>query len=102
MSPAIETDSILALTTHVLTGERVSVVSSLVVGAIDLSERLRVVPIYEPELAHSIALVVSKRCPIPPAIASLLQEARKARSWRPDVTADGRHRSCSRGSPFPQ
>jgi DNA-binding transcriptional LysR family regulator len=77
-SPAIETDSILALATHVLTGKWVSVVSSLVVDAIDLSGRLRVVPIVEPHLAHMIGLVVSKRFPIQPAIASLMQDARKA------------------------
>jgi DNA-binding transcriptional LysR family regulator len=76
-SPAIETDSILALAAHVLTGKWVSVVSSLVVGAIDLSGRLRVVPIVEPRVAHTIGLVVSKRFPLQPAIASLLQEARK-------------------------
>ena len=76
-SPTIETNSILALTTHVLTGKWVSVVSSLIVSAIDLSGRLRVVPIDEPEVSHMIGLVVSKRFPIQPAIISLLQEARQ-------------------------
>jgi DNA-binding transcriptional LysR family regulator len=76
-SPAIETDSILALTTHAFTGKWVSVVSSLVVDAIDLSGRLRVVPIVEPRVAHMIGLVVSKRFPLQPAIVSLLEEARK-------------------------
>jgi DNA-binding transcriptional LysR family regulator len=75
--PAIETDSILALTTHVLTGKWVSVVSSLVVDAIDLSGQLRTVPIVEPIVANPIGLVVSKRFPIQPAIVSLLQDARK-------------------------
>jgi DNA-binding transcriptional LysR family regulator len=76
--PTIETDSILALTTHVHTGNWTSVVSSLVVNAIDLSGSLRVVPIAEPDVTHLIGLVVSKRFPIQPAIASLLQEARKS------------------------
>ena len=76
--PTIETDSILALATHVHTGNWTSVVSSLVVNAIDLSGSLRVVPIADPEVTHLIGLVVSKRFPIQPAIASLLQEARKS------------------------
>lgn len=76
-APTIETDSVLALTTHVHTGKWVSVVSSLVVKAIDLSGSLRVVPIVGPEVVHAIGLVVSKRYPIQPAIACLLDEARK-------------------------
>jgi DNA-binding transcriptional LysR family regulator len=75
--PTMEPDSILALTTHVLTGNWVSVVSSLVVDAIDLSGSLRVVPIVEPEVTHAVGLVVSRRFPIRPMIASLLEEARK-------------------------
>ena len=75
--PTIETDSVLALTTHVLTGKWVSVVSRLVVGAIDMSGSLRAVPIVEPEVSNLIGLVVSKRYPIQPTIAFLIEEARK-------------------------
>jgi DNA-binding transcriptional LysR family regulator len=75
-SPAIETDSILALTTHVLTGNWVSVVSSLIVKAIDQSGPLRVVPIGEPTITNMIGLVVSRRYPAQPAIVQLLEEAR--------------------------
>jgi DNA-binding transcriptional LysR family regulator len=76
-SPTIETDSILALTTHVLTGNWVSVVSSLIVNAIDLSGSLRVVPISEPTITNMIGLVVSRRYPIPPTVVRLLEETRK-------------------------
>jgi DNA-binding transcriptional LysR family regulator len=75
-TPSIETDSILALTTHVRTGNWVSVVSSLIVDAIDLSGSLRVVPIGEPAIANMIGLVVSRRFPVQPAILQLLEEAR--------------------------
>jgi DNA-binding transcriptional LysR family regulator len=75
-SPSIETDSILALTTHVCTGNWVSVVSSLIVNAIDLSGPLRAVPISEPAIANMIGLVVSRRHPAPPAVGQLLQDAR--------------------------
>jgi DNA-binding transcriptional LysR family regulator len=76
-SPTIETDSILAVTTHVLTGNWVSVVSSLIVNAIDLSGPLRVVPIGEPTVINMIGFVVSRRFPVQPAVAQLLEEARK-------------------------
>jgi DNA-binding transcriptional LysR family regulator len=75
--PAIETDSILALTTHVRTGRWVSVVSSLALSAIDLSGSLRAVPIVDPEIVSTIGLVVSKRFPLQPAMAALMTEARR-------------------------
>jgi DNA-binding transcriptional LysR family regulator len=74
-SPTIETDSILALTTHVLTGNWVSVVSSLVIKAIDLSGPLRVIPISEPTITNMIGLVVSRRYPMPPTVVRLLDAA---------------------------
>jgi len=81
--PAIETDSILALTTHVRTGRWVSVISSLVRDAIDLSGPLRAIPIIEPEVVSSIGLVVSKRFPLQPAMAVLLSEARRGFTYEP-------------------
>lgn len=74
--PAIETDSILAVTTHVGTGRWVSVVSSLTLSAIELSGSLRTIPIVDPEIVSSIGLVVSKRFPLQPAMAALIAEAR--------------------------
>ena len=75
-SPMIETDSILALTAHVLTGNSVSVVSSLIVNAIDLSGLLRVVPISEPNVTNTIGLVVSRRFPVQPTTARFLEDVR--------------------------
>jgi DNA-binding transcriptional LysR family regulator len=77
-SPTLETDSILDLTTHVLTGNWVSVVSSLIVNAIDLSGPLRVVLIGEPTVTNMIGLVVSRRFPVQPAVGQLLEEARES------------------------
>jgi DNA-binding transcriptional LysR family regulator len=76
-SPTIETDSILALTTHALTGNWVSVVSSLIVNAIDLSGPLRVVPINEPTITNMIGLVMSRRFPMLPTVSRLLEETRE-------------------------
>jgi DNA-binding transcriptional LysR family regulator len=74
--PAVETDSILALTTHVHTGLWVSVVSNLICDAIDLTGSLRTVPIVEPEVVSSIGLIVSKRFPLQPAMTQLLAQIR--------------------------
>jgi DNA-binding transcriptional LysR family regulator len=81
--PAIETDSILALTTHVSTGRWVSVVSSLVGDSLDLSGSLRAIPIVEPEVVSSIGLVVSRRFALQPAMAALVAEARRGFSSEP-------------------
>jgi len=72
--PSVEADTIQALTSHVLTGNWVSVVSSL--AEIDLSGPLRVVSIVEPDVTSSIGLVLSKRYPVQPVMAALLAEAR--------------------------
>jgi DNA-binding transcriptional LysR family regulator len=74
--PAIETDSVHALTTHVQTGRWVSVVSSLVGAVLDLSGSLRALPIVDPEIVSSIGLVVSRRFALQPAMAELFAEAR--------------------------
>ena len=87
--PAVETDSILALTTHVHTGLWVSVVSNLICDAIDLTGSLRTVPIVEPEVVSSIGLVVSKRFPLQPAMAALMAEARRGFTYEPASQLDG-------------
>jgi DNA-binding transcriptional LysR family regulator len=86
--PAIETDSILALTTHVRTGRWVSVISSLVGDAIDLTGALRTVPIVDPEVVSPIGLVVSKRFPLQPAMAQLIAEARRGFTYEAPAVAE--------------
>jgi hypothetical protein len=43
---------------------------------IDLNGALRTIPIAEPEVSHTIGLIVSDRFPVQPAVATLLDEAR--------------------------
>ena len=43
---------------------------------IDLNGSLRVLPIVEPDISHTIGIVVSEHFPIQPAVAALLDEAR--------------------------
>jgi DNA-binding transcriptional LysR family regulator len=74
--PMVETDSIVALTSHVGTGRWISIVPRSILGAIDMNGALRTVPIVEPEVSHTIGLVVSERFPVPATIATLMQDAR--------------------------
>ena len=81
--PAIETDSVLALTSHVRTGRWVSVISSLVSGELELSSAFRTIPIVDPEIVSAIGLVVSKRYSLQPAMAALIAEARRESAYQP-------------------
>ena len=83
VQPAIETDSVLALTTHVRTGRWVSVISSLVGDSLELSDTLRTIPIVNPEVVSAIGLVVSKRYPSQPAMSSLIAEVRRGFTYIP-------------------
>jgi DNA-binding transcriptional LysR family regulator len=75
-TPIMETDSLLALTSYVRVGHTVSIVPSSVLEMIDLNGALRAIPIVEPEVTHTIGLVVSDRFPVQPAVESLINEAR--------------------------
>jgi len=74
--PVMETDSVLALGAYVRHGRAASILPSSVLEMIDLNGKLRAIPIVEPEIHHTIGLVVSDRFPVQPAIAALLEDAR--------------------------
>ena len=75
--PIMETDSLLALTSYVRHGLAASIVPSSVIEMIDLNGSLRVLPIVEPDISHTIGIVVSEHFPIQPAVAALLEDARE-------------------------
>lgn len=92
--PAIETDSILALATHVRTGRWVSVISSLVGDTIENSGVLRTIPIVDPVVVSSIGLVVSRRFPLQPAMAKLIGEARRGFTYESPAQLDEERRTA--------
>jgi DNA-binding transcriptional LysR family regulator len=75
-APLIETDSIFALISHVQTGRWVSIIPRSLLDQVRISKTLCAVPIVEPEVSHTIGLVVSDRYPISPAVNSLMKMAR--------------------------
>ena len=75
-TPRVETDSLSAVMAHVRVGRWASVVPKSALEFSEFSDRLRAIPIVEPEVFHTIGVVVSERFPMQPAIASLIEEAR--------------------------
>jgi DNA-binding transcriptional LysR family regulator len=72
----VETDSEIALASHVRTGRWSSIVRRSMTDLLDLSGELRAIPLIKPSVTRTIGLIVSQRFAIPPAIASLIDEAR--------------------------
>jgi DNA-binding transcriptional LysR family regulator len=77
VAPTLESDSILVLFAHVRTGRWASVMPAKLAEVLGLTERVRVIPIVEPEVTHSIGLVVPHRNPLTPLINALVHEARE-------------------------
>jgi DNA-binding transcriptional LysR family regulator len=75
-TPIMETDSILALSSYVKLGRTASIVPSSVMEMIDLNGSLRAIPITDPDISHTIGLVVSDQFPVQPAVAALLDQAK--------------------------
>jgi len=75
-TPLMETDSLSALMAHVRIGQWASIIPNSALESAELTDTLRAIPIVEPEVFHTIGLVVSERAPVQPAIASLVEEAR--------------------------
>jgi DNA-binding transcriptional LysR family regulator len=76
LAPVLETDSLSALVAHVRLGQWASIVPTSALESVKLVEPLRAIPIVEPEVFHTVGLVVSDHYPIQPAVTSLIEEAR--------------------------
>ncbi len=75
-TPMMETDSIAALVAYVRLGRTASIVPKSAMEMADVSSTMRIIPIVEPEVSHTLGLVVSDRFPIQPSVAALMEEAR--------------------------
>ena len=76
LTPLMETDSLNALTAHVQAGRWAAIVPNSALESVELTDTLRAIPIVDPEVFHTIGLVVSDRYPVQPAVVSLIEEAR--------------------------
>jgi len=73
--PTLESNSMIVLFSHVRTGRWASVMPEKLADTLGLTERLRAIPIVEPEAMHQIGLVVPPREPMTPLVAALVAEA---------------------------
>jgi DNA-binding transcriptional LysR family regulator len=74
--PTLESDSMILLFSHVRTGRWASVMPEKLAETLGLTERLRSIPIVEPDAVHQIGLVVPPREPMATLVAALVAEAR--------------------------
>ncbi|QRG04917.1 LysR family transcriptional regulator [Xanthobacter dioxanivorans] len=75
--PTLESNSMVVLFTHVRTGLWASVMPAMLADSLGLTSVVRSIPIVEPEISHSIGLVVPHREPTTPITAALVAEARR-------------------------
>jgi DNA-binding transcriptional LysR family regulator len=73
--PTLESNSMIVLFSHVRTGRWASVMPEKLADTLGLTERLRSIPIVEPEVVHQIGLVVPPREPMAPLASALVGEA---------------------------
>lgn len=78
--PTLESNSMIVLFSHVRTGRWASVMPERLADTLGLTERLRSIPIVEPEIVHQIGLVVPPREPMIPTVAALIAEASRLAS----------------------
>jgi DNA-binding transcriptional LysR family regulator len=74
--PTLESNSMIVLFSHVRTGQWASVMPEKLAETLGLTERLRSIPIVEPDAVHTIGLVVPDRDPMSPLVAALVAEAK--------------------------
>ena len=74
-SPTLESNSMIALFAHVQTGRWASVMPSRLAQMLRLMERIRSIPIVDPDAAHMIGLVVPRRDPMTPLVTALVRQA---------------------------
>lgn len=75
LEPTLESNSMIVLFSHVRTGRWASVMPEKLAETLGLTERLRSIPIVEPEAVHQIGLVVPPREPMTPQVRALVSEA---------------------------
>lgn len=77
VAPSVESNSTIALVAHVATGQWASVVPTMLARMFVAGDRLRAIPIVEPEAEHLVGLIAARRDPLTPALAALVAEAER-------------------------
>jgi DNA-binding transcriptional LysR family regulator len=74
--PSLESNSMILLFSHVLTGRWASIMPKNVAESFGFPTEIQLIPIVEPEVHHLVGLVATHREPYTPLVSALLHEAR--------------------------
>lgn len=86
VTPQIESNSSIALISHVLTGRWSSIVPRQLAQMFTAGGQLRAIPIVAPEVEHLVGLITARRDPLTPVLAALIGEAERfAKTVNPSV-----------------
>jgi DNA-binding transcriptional LysR family regulator len=77
VEPILETNSLVALATHLKDGPWSSVLPRIVAECLDFPAKVRILPIVAPEMSTLIGMVAAIRDPQPPLTAALLDDVRR-------------------------
>jgi DNA-binding transcriptional LysR family regulator len=84
--PQIESNSSIALISHVMTGRWASIVPRQLAQMFTTDGQLRAIPIVAPEVEHLVGLITARRDTLTPVLAALIAEAEKfAKTVNPSV-----------------
>lgn len=75
--PTLVSNSTIVLVSHVRTGRWSSVLPPILADGIGLPETVASIPIIEPDVTHSVGLIVSHREPTTPLVTALVAEGRR-------------------------
>lgn len=75
-APTLESNSMIVLYAHVRSGKWASVMPALLAESLGLTDKVRSIPIVEPENVQSVGLVIPHREPMTPLTAALADVAR--------------------------
>lgn len=76
-TPSVESNSPLALISHVMTGRWASILPKQLADLFAADGRLRATPIAQPEVEHQVGLIAPHREPHTPILAALIDAARR-------------------------
>lgn len=76
--PGIETNSVLAIVTHVRSGAWASVLPQSFLQFLPADDEIRAVPLVDPVVTHQVGLVVPDREPLTPSARALMDFASRA------------------------
>ncbi|NNM72438.1 LysR substrate-binding domain-containing protein [Enterovirga aerilata] len=75
--PTLVSNSTIVMVSHVRTGRWSSVLPPILAESIGLPDTVASIPIVEPDVTHSVGLIVPHREPTTPMVAALVREARQ-------------------------